>query len=312
MADEEGSELLAARRAKLERLRADGVDPFPHAYPGVDADRATSTPRTPTWPPARTPTRATASPGACTPAAARARWPSSTSTTARGASSCRPASTCSARSAMARLLDLDLGDLVGVDGARLPLPRGELSLRVEDFERARQVPAPAAGQVPRPAGRRDALPPPRARPDRQRGGARRCSSRARRSITRGAPLPRRRGLRRGRDAGPAAALRRRAGAARSPRTTTRSTATLYLRIATELYLKRLIVGGLERVYELGKDFRNEGVSYKHNPEFTMLEWYEAYADYDGRHAPRRGAACRASPRPSATRARSTSRRRGGA
>ena len=55
---------------------------------------------------------------------------------------------------------------------------------------------------------------------------------------------------------------------------------LYLRIATELYLKRLIVGGLERVYELGKDFRNEGISFKHNPEFTMLEWYEAYADYD--------------------------------
>src|SRR6059036_1841284 len=56
-------------------------------------------------------------------------------------------------------------------------------------------------------------------------------------------------------------------------------ADYYLRIATELYLKRLIVGGLERVYELGKDFRNEGDSYKHAPEFTMLEWYEAYADY---------------------------------
>ena len=55
---------------------------------------------------------------------------------------------------------------------------------------------------------------------------------------------------------------------------------LYLRIADELYLKRLIVGGLERVYEIGKDFRNEGVSHKHNPEFTMLEWYEAYADYE--------------------------------
>jgi lysyl-tRNA synthetase class 2 len=54
---------------------------------------------------------------------------------------------------------------------------------------------------------------------------------------------------------------------------------LYLRIATELYLKRLIVGGLEKVYEIGQDFRNEGVSYKHSPEFTMLEWYEAYADY---------------------------------
>jgi lysyl-tRNA synthetase class 2 len=56
-------------------------------------------------------------------------------------------------------------------------------------------------------------------------------------------------------------------------------ADFYLRIATELYLKRLIVGGLDRVYELGKDFRNEGVSYKHAPEFTMVEWYEAYADY---------------------------------
>src|SRR5829696_4738261 len=55
---------------------------------------------------------------------------------------------------------------------------------------------------------------------------------------------------------------------------------LYLRIADELYLKRLIVGGLEKVYEIGKDFRNEGLSHKHNPEFTMLEWYEAYADYE--------------------------------
>jgi lysyl-tRNA synthetase, class II len=57
-------------------------------------------------------------------------------------------------------------------------------------------------------------------------------------------------------------------------------ADLYLRIADELYLKRLIVGGLEKVYEIGKDFRNESVSFKHQPEFTMLEWYEAYADYE--------------------------------
>jgi lysyl-tRNA synthetase class 2 len=54
---------------------------------------------------------------------------------------------------------------------------------------------------------------------------------------------------------------------------------LYLRIATELYLKRLIVGGFEKVYEIGKDFRNEGISIKHNPEFTMIELYQAYADY---------------------------------
>lgn len=54
---------------------------------------------------------------------------------------------------------------------------------------------------------------------------------------------------------------------------------LYLRISFELYLKRLLVGGFERVYEIGRDFRNEGVSFKHNPEFTMLEFYMAYADY---------------------------------
>jgi lysyl-tRNA synthetase class 2 len=54
---------------------------------------------------------------------------------------------------------------------------------------------------------------------------------------------------------------------------------LYLRIADELYLKRLIVGGLEKVYELSKDFRNESISYKHSPEFTQVEWYEAFADY---------------------------------
>ncbi len=56
--------------------------------------------------------------------------------------------------------------------------------------------------------------------------------------------------------------------------------TMYLRIADELYLKRLIVGGLDRVYEISKDFRNEGLSRLHNPEFTMLEWYQAFSDYE--------------------------------
>src|SRR6266513_5558514 len=55
---------------------------------------------------------------------------------------------------------------------------------------------------------------------------------------------------------------------------------VYLRIADELYLKRLIVGGLERVYEISKDFRNEGMDRTHNPEFTMLEFYQAFADYE--------------------------------
>src|SRR5690606_12458653 len=54
---------------------------------------------------------------------------------------------------------------------------------------------------------------------------------------------------------------------------------VYLRISDELYLKRLVIGGLDRVYEIGHNFRNEGVSRKHNPEFTMMECYQAFADY---------------------------------
>ena len=72
------------------------------------------------------------------------------------------------------------------------------------------------------------------------------------------------------------------GAAARPFTTYHNALdqTFYLRIADELYLKRLIVGGFERVYEICKDFRNEGIDRNHSPEFTMLEFYEAYADYD--------------------------------
>src|SRR5699024_7045013 len=55
---------------------------------------------------------------------------------------------------------------------------------------------------------------------------------------------------------------------------------MYLRIANELYLKRLIVGGFEKVYEMGRMFRNEGISHKHNPEFTSIELYQAYVDYE--------------------------------
>ena len=73
------------------------------------------------------------------------------------------------------------------------------------------------------------------------------------------------------------------GAAARPFVTHHNTldVDLYLRIAPELYLKRLVVGGLERVYEINRNFRNEGVSTHHNPEFTMLEFYQAYTDYEG-------------------------------
>jgi len=73
------------------------------------------------------------------------------------------------------------------------------------------------------------------------------------------------------------------GAAARPFTTHHNTLDidLYLRIAPELYLKRLIVGGLDRVYEINRNFRNEGISTRHNPEFTMVEFYQAYTDYRG-------------------------------
>jgi len=72
------------------------------------------------------------------------------------------------------------------------------------------------------------------------------------------------------------------GAAARPFTTHHNALDIdmFLRIATELYLKRLIVGGFEKVYEIGKDFRNEGIDVRHNPEFTMIELYEAFADYN--------------------------------
>ena len=90
--------------------------------------------------------------------------------------------------------------------------------------------------------------------------------------------------------------------------------TMYLRIAIELYLKRLIVGGLDRVYEIGRNFRNEGIDSTHSAEFTMLEVYEAYGDYntmadaDPRDRPRRGAGARQHGR--ARRARRRDRPRG--
>ena len=88
---------------------------------------------------------------------------------------------------------------------------------------------------------------------------------------------------------PAAALRRRAARGRSRRSTTSSTATLYLRIATELYLKRLIVGGLERVYEIGKNFRNEGVVVQAQPRVHDARVVRGLRGLRRTDAPHRGA-----------------------
>ncbi len=177
------------------------------------------------------------------------------------------------------LLALDLGDLIGVEGSAIRSRHGEVSLRVESF----QILAKA-------------LRPP---PDKHHGLTDVETRYRHRELDLIASVDSRRlFIDRARII---SAIRAEldgdgfievetpvlqplyGGAMARPFTTHHNVLDrdLYLRIATELYLKRLIVGGLERVYELGKDFRNEGVSHKHNPEFTMVEWYEAYADYDG-------------------------------
>jgi lysyl-tRNA synthetase class 2 len=177
------------------------------------------------------------------------------------------------------LTSLDLGDLIGVDGAAIRSRHGEVSLRVESF----QILAKA-------------LRPP---PDKHHGLTDVETRYRHRELDLIASVDSRRlfidrariisAIRAELDGDgfievETPVLQPLYGGAMARPFTTHHNALdrdLYLRIATELYLKRLIVGGLERVYELGKDFRNEGVSHKHNPEFTMVEWYEAYADYEG-------------------------------
>ncbi len=276
MSEEELPELLAQRRAKLDRLRADGIDPFPHRFPGVVATTAV--------------------------AAAHEDLPAGEETDDHY----RVAGRLSARrgqgkmafldlddrsgriqlwatedrmgaDALGALLDLDLGDLVGVTGPVARTRRGELSVAVDEATLLAK-----------------ALRPP---PDKH-AGLKDPELRYRQRYldlmsdpdVRAAFLVRSKAI---------AAVRRflddrgflevetptlqplYGGAAARPFVTHHNALDrdLYLRIATELYLKRCIVGGLEKVYELGKDFRNEGVSHKHNPEFTMVETYEAYADY---------------------------------
>jgi lysyl-tRNA synthetase class 2 len=180
------------------------------------------------------------------------------------------------------LRTLDLGDLVGVEGSAIRSRHGEVSLRVESF-----------------AILAKALRPP---PDKHHGLSDVETRYRHRELdliasedTRRLFIDRARVISSVRASLDAAGfievetpvLQPLYGGALARPFTTHHNALerdMYLRIATELYLKRLIVGGLERVYELGKDFRNEGISHKHNPEFTMVEWYEAYADYTGAEA----------------------------
>jgi len=251
-------ELIEERRAKAERLRESDPTSFPYSFPNVE------------------------------PIAAILDAYAGLETGEETENEHRVAGRIAARRgsgkaafgeiAYERLTSLDLGDLIGVDGAPLRSRRGELSLRVDSFL--------ILGKALRPP------------PDKHHGLTDLETRHRRRELDLIANEDVRRLF--VDRAKIVAAIRSYldgegfvevetpvlqplyGGALARPFTTHHNELDrdLYLRIATELYLKRLLVGGLERVYELGKDFRNEGVSTKHNPEFTMVEFYEAYADYD--------------------------------
>jgi lysyl-tRNA synthetase, class II len=178
-----------------------------------------------------------------------------------------------------RLLGLDIGDLIGVDGVAFRSRRGELTLRVTDFTLLAKSLRP-------PPEKHHGLQDVETRL-RHRELDLIANEEARELFAIRAGVVT--GVRRFLDGEgfievETPALQPQYGGALARPFVTHFNALdrdFYLRIATELYLKRLIVGGLERVYELGKDFRNEGLSPKHNPEFTMVEWYEAYSDYLG-------------------------------
>jgi lysyl-tRNA synthetase, class II len=180
--------------------------------------------------------------------------------------------------AFARLTSLDLGDLIGVDGAPLRSRRGELSLRVDRFQILAKALRP-------PPDKHHGLSDVETRYRRRELDLIASADARELFIDRAKIVSAIRSYLDGQgfiEVETPVLQPLYGGALARPFTTHHNALDrdLYLRIATELYLKRLLVGGLERVYELGKNFRNEGVDTTHNPEFTVLEWYEAYADYN--------------------------------
>jgi len=274
--DRPDSDLLADRRAKLERLRAEGVDPFPHgfsdrteiavvrdAHGDVEAGEETESRY-------RLAGRLVARRGHGKAAFLDLRDRS-------GDLQLHARADVLDEASFGRLVHLDLGDMIGVEGVVFASKRGELSLRVETWTLLAKSLAPPPDKIHGLA-------------DVETRFRRRELDLIANAESREVFLSRSRIV---------SAVRREldgqgfvevetpvlqplyGGALARPFTTHHNQLDqdLYLRIATELYLKRCIVGGMERVYELGKDFRNEGVSPKHNPEFTMVEWYCAYTDY---------------------------------
>jgi lysyl-tRNA synthetase class 2 len=271
------SHVLAERREKLERLREEGVEPFPHAYDdrveiaAVHAAHDGLAEGEETEDSYRVAGRITARRG-------HGKAAFIDLVDSSGKIQLHSRADVVGESEHERLVGLDLGDVIGVEGVAFKTRRGELSLRVTGWtllaKSLRPPPDKFHGLEDTELRHRhrelDLIANPGTR-DRFRA--------------RGATIA---AVRSALDAEgfvevETPVLQPLYGGALARPFVTHHNALdrdFYLRIATELYLKRLIVGGIDRVYELGKDFRNEGISFKHNPEFTMLEWYEAYADYE--------------------------------
>jgi lysyl-tRNA synthetase, class II len=270
-------DLLAARRHKLESLRAEGIDPFPHEFDGVEPIAGVRAAHAGLSPGDETEVRHRIA-GRLAARRGQGKMAFLDLVDRSGRIQLQARVDELGPEGMDRLLGLDLGDLIGVDGVAFMSRRGELTLRVDDFTLLAK-----------------SLRPP---PEKHHGLTDVETRFRRRELdlianedARGLFIIRARvisAIRRFLDAEgfievETPVLQPLYGGALARPFMTHHNALdreFYLRIATELYLKRLIVGGLERVYELGKDFRNEGVDSTHNPEFTMLEWYEAYADYE--------------------------------
>jgi lysyl-tRNA synthetase class 2 len=276
VADSEPADVFEARRQKLTALRDAGIEPFPHAFGGVEPIAAVRA------------AHEDLDPGEETDAAHRVAGRIA-ARRGQGKMAFLDLVDRSGRlqlqarvdelgaDGMAMLIDLDLGDLIGVDGVAFRSRRGELSLRVTAF-------AVLAKSLRPPPDKHAGLADVEIRHRHRELDLIANEEVRERFVTRSRVIA---SIRRFLDAEgfievETPVLQPLYGGAMARPFVTHHNALdrdLYLRIATELYLKRLIVGGLERVYEIGKNFRNEGIDTRHNPEFTVIEWYEAYADY---------------------------------
>jgi lysyl-tRNA synthetase class 2 len=269
-------ELVDQRRRKLAALRDEGVEPFPWSFPGVQSISAVKAPFAELPAGEETETRARVA-GRLAARRGQGRAAFLDLVDRSGRLQLHARADVLGQESLDRLVSLDLGDLLGAEGTVFRTRRGELSLAIDSWTLLAKSLRP-------PPEKHHGLADVETR-YRQRELDLMANEEARELFIARARIITE--MRRFLDAEGFVEVETPilqpiyGGGMGRPFVTHHNELdrTLYMRIATELYLKRLIVGGLERVYEIGKDFRNEGVSFKHNPEFTVLEWYEAYADY---------------------------------